>query len=783
MNTPRLPLFQRLPEIYQIRDSEQRPPGQLEAFVGLVDRVQTALHDDIAALYLDFFIETCNPWVIPYIADLVGTSHLAGDPHDLRADVARTVRNRRRKGTLRAIESVVSSLSGWAVHAIEMRERLLWAQHLNHQRPDAGGVPPLSRVTGIAAAARGGSVTLRDPALLSLLGGPFEPFAHSVDLKPPQADAYNLSDLAIFLWRLKSYRVPVSQPCFRAIGTIPPNPGFAYFAVRFDLHPVGDPMVLFNSHPFNPDADPPLLTSGDAVPGPIPAARLVQDSPAGRPDSYVRVTTYDEATGPKRPEAPDYDDPGLVLHLPKAFAGVRWRFRGANLCAWEAGLRPPLRLHEIAIDPSRGRLLFGLGGTAPAVEAEPLRDYLRVSASYGFVGPTGAHPVGRPALPLALKRGADPALAASPWESEPPTVIQVDFHADPFALRKALDNLPSLRAPMIIEIVDSMTHDLDLAAVVGIGNEGGKQVLLLPKSVWIRAVGGERPVIRMKQPLAFAPLNVSMSDADQETMSVLAVRLEGLYVTRDAGFPADGALIERAALNQLHITGCTLDPGGFVTLKGPRAPLWSAMRLTDDFGFTDPAVFTQTPDVRIERSIVGALGIGTSYTLTLSGSIVDAGTGVGETPGAFALCAPTATPAAGWGPELIVDGMTCFGRMRVTRATGAGGIWTGRLEVHDNQAGCIRFSCFSGDRDRIPPNHGCVFATSAPLRFTSEAFGSAGYAQLTTCTDLHIREQGPADDEMGAFGYLLSSHKWKNVGIRLREYTPIGVRPVLLPVT
>ena len=36
---------------------------------------------------------------------------------------------------------------------------------------------------------------------------------------------------------------------------------------------------------------------------------------------------------------------------------------------------------------------------------------------------------------------------------------------------------------------------------------------------------------------------------------------------------------------------------------------------------------------------------------------------------------------------------------------------------------------------------------------------------------------------MGAWGYLLTTHKWKNVNIRLREYTPIGVRPVLVPVT
>jgi hypothetical protein len=365
-------------------------------------------------------------------------------------------------------------------------------------------------------------------------------------------------------------------------------------------------------------------------------------------------------------------------------------------------------------------------------------------------------------------------------------VRKADFHAEPLGLQKALDDLPTLNAPLIIEIIDSRTHDLDLTAVLGIGDVGGKKVLLLPASLWIRAAGGQRPVIRLKQPLAFAPMNVSTSDADQAVMSSLMVRLEGLYLTRGVGFAANTALIERAALNQLHVLGCTLDPGGFSQLNGQRAPLWQAMRLADDFGFTDAtqrSAFKQVPDIRIERSIVGALAIGTSYTLTLSGSIVDAGTTVGETPGALAVSSATATPDADWGPELIVDGMTCFGRMRVTRANGAGGIWTGRLEAHDNQAGCIRFSCFSGDNDRIPPNHGCVFATRAALRFTSDAFGSASYAQITTCSDMRIREQGPADDEMGAFGYLLGAHKWKNVGIRLRECTPIGVRPVLIPVT
>jgi hypothetical protein len=768
MSATRLPLFQRLPEIYRIRDVEQQPPAQMEAYVGLIDRVQKAVYDDIAALYLDFFIETCNPWVIPYIADLLGTSHLSGDPHDLRADVARTVRNRRRKGTLGAVESVVYSLSGWAVHAVEMRERLVWAQHLNHQRPDAGGVPPLSLLTDIAAARRGGTVTLRDPALLSLLGGPFEPFAHSVDLKPQPDSGYNLPDLAIFLWRLKSYRVPVSQPVFHIITVIPPKAGLASFVARFDLHPMGEPMVLFNSHRFNADADPPLLTSGDAVPGPMPAARLTTDRPAGRPDSYVHVMTY--AAAP--PAAPGSDDVGLVLHLPQAaFAATTWRFRGANLCAWETGLWPALAEHEIAIDPDRGRIVFGC---AINTEAEALRDGLLVSASYGFSGPTGAHPVSRPAPPAS-------------WQNQAPFRRRVDLYATPpVTLQDTLADLPSLNAPLIVEIADSMTHDLDLASVSGIGDEGGNKVLLLPQSLWIRATGGERPVIRLKQPLGFAPLHVSTSAADVAAMSSLTVQLEGLYLTRDASFLPGAALVGRAAVNQLHVLGCTLDPGGFTKLDGTRAPLWPALQLHADFGFTDPAklaAFDQTPDIRIERSITGALLVDTPYTLTLSGSIVDAGTGVGATPAAFAVAAASAAPGTDWGPELIVDGMTCFGRMRVTRASGGGGIWTGRLEVEDNQAGCLRFSCFSGDSDRVPPNHGCVFATRAPLRFTAESFGAAGYAQLTTDSDLRIRAQGPTDDEMGAWGYLLTTHKWKNVNIRLREYTPIGVRSVLVPVT
>src|SRR6476619_7490822 len=131
-------LYERLPEVYRQRDAEQTPANALRAFIDAIDTALQALAARIGAQYDDLFIETCDDWVIAYLGDLVGTSHLNGEPWTLRADIARTVKHRRRKGTLGAVESQVHALSGWAVHAIELRERLAWNQPLNHLRPGIG---------------------------------------------------------------------------------------------------------------------------------------------------------------------------------------------------------------------------------------------------------------------------------------------------------------------------------------------------------------------------------------------------------------------------------------------------------------------------------------------------------------------------------------------------------------------------------------------------------------------------------------------------------------------
>ena len=137
----------------------------------------------------------------------------------------------------------------------------------------------------------------------------------------------------------------------------------------------------------------------------------------------------------------------------------------------------------------------------------------------------------------------------------------------------------------------------------------------------------------------------------------------------------------------------------------------------------------------------------------------------------------------GGGPPAEVNGIIVFGRIRVENIKDKGGIWFHALELLENQKGCISFSYFSGEGDRLPQNLGCVDGTGARLQFVSEIFGEPTYGQLAHTTDFRIRERGPEDDAMGAFGFLLEAHKWRNLQSRYREFMPVGVKPLLVPVT
>jgi len=780
MTTPLVPLFERLPEIYRVRDAELSPPDQLRAYLSAIESAFGALHADISQLYDDLFIDTCDDWVIPYIADLLGTSHLKGEARTLRADVADTIALRRRKGTLGAIERLAANLTGWACRAVELRENLGWSQNLNHQRPDAGGRPSygadtITRLT----VRRGGTPPIRDPAALALLGTPFDNFAYTADVKPAVDGQVhvNLPNLAIFVWRRVAWQLPLVQPLAKGFGDLGgPSPGMACFAVRFDLDPLDRPVRLFNtSRPGFRRAGTSggvvsPLTEVDAVPGPMLDARLTSGTEAGHPEAYAHLDFFDDAPTP--PTGFDLADVGLNFFLPlseqPSFATTIWTWRGDNLCAWESGLRRPLRDGEIVIDPDIGRVLFGVGNSAQRdalIAQQPTGFVPRIytSHTYGMAGPVGAHPVSRGAVrATGVELRVVNALSAGP------------------SLQAQLDSLATATQPVVIEIRDSLVHRVDLAAVPGTAIDGGV-ALRLAHSLTIRAADGHRPILLLTTPLAFRPVSAAAA-----TTEAPAIRLEGLFLARDAGFPAGTALITRAAVARLEIIGCTLDPGGHALRDGTRAPLWPGIHLETGYGFALPAdrdAFVPTPDIVIQRAITGALAVDDRYRIDIDSSIVDAGLGAGDPPtGAFAIAAAT-NPATAWGAPLDFEGLTCFGQVRVTKVGGAGGIFTQRFAVLDNQTGCIKGSWFSGDADRLPPNHFCVQAPDARLVFTAEWFNDPGYAQLANRTDPRTLTGGPGDDAMGAFGFLLEAHKWTNLQVRLREFMPVGVRPLVVPVT
>ncbi|MCB1861075.1 MAG: hypothetical protein KDI47_05000, partial [Gammaproteobacteria bacterium] len=95
-------LYNLLPAIHRIRDAEHGEP--LRALLGIMEEQLQALEQDIGGLYDDWFIETCEEWLIPYIGDLLGVRLLnnvdSGGVYSQRALVANTISHRRRKGTL-----------------------------------------------------------------------------------------------------------------------------------------------------------------------------------------------------------------------------------------------------------------------------------------------------------------------------------------------------------------------------------------------------------------------------------------------------------------------------------------------------------------------------------------------------------------------------------------------------------------------------------------------------------------------------------------------------------
>jgi hypothetical protein len=432
-------LYELVPVVYRQRDALQGYP--LRALLRVMTEQLILVEKDIAGLYENWFIETCEDWVVPYIGSLIGyrTVHDAGEPAPgtrpeerainrilyPRAEVANTVRFRRRKGTISAFEQLAAAVSGWPARAVEWFHLLDVFQNINYLHIN-----------------RGRTLDVRDGDALVDLGRPFDESAHNIDIR---AGAGNIADVKVFLWRLKSYTV-TSTPayCYEEEG---PN--------CFLFSALGNDTQLFTRP----------VSAGGKSPGklnlPIPISR-----------SSFEKFEADESGGATRGVPFFYGEQkslAIWTGSPAELVPAE-QIVPADLSDWSYRPLPG----QVAVDPQLGRIAF------PPTQTR--KGGVLVSYSYGFPADLGGGE-----YPRQLSQPPDAKFyivgpgqrigdALEQWNSEQPQnavieIAQSGVYAEPLAIALKAGQSLELRAASdarpIIRLLDWQTSAPDNLSVTG----------------------------------------------------------------------------------------------------------------------------------------------------------------------------------------------------------------------------------------------------------------------------------------------------------------------------
>lgn len=317
-------LYGLLPTVYRTRDAEQGEP--LKQLLGAIAEQIAILEEDIAQLYDNQFIETCADWVVPYIGDLIGYrqlyKELTPQIRSPRAEVANTIGLRRRKGTAAMLAQLARDVTGWDAHAVEFFQRLGTTQFVNHLRPQNLGTANVRRLLPLKS-----------------LNEPFDVTPRSVDVRhiANGRGRYNIQNIGIYIWRLRSYSLRGS-------------PAFKLDDRRYLFSPLGTNTQLFKRAQAAAGSD--AIGAGSSIEMPL-GRRMVN---ADKSRFYGSDASFFVAgVNPDQLVICDLSDTtgGAWAHMPPA--------------------------GKVSIDPELGRIAFG---TAPATVPA-------VSHYYGFAADLG----------------------------------------------------------------------------------------------------------------------------------------------------------------------------------------------------------------------------------------------------------------------------------------------------------------------------------------------------------------------------------------------------------
>jgi hypothetical protein len=504
MSQPGQKLFNLLPALYRMKDAQLSPggnaPGPLQSLLMVIEEQLAVLADDLDQLYDDQFIETCAPWVIPYIGDLIGYQSVHGVATALaspRAEVAHTISFRRRKGTILTLEQLARDVTGWGSHAMEVFKVLATSQYmksirpLNHYSPD-----------------------LRRWQVREYVDTSFDDTAHKIDVRQIRTGRgrYNIQNVGIFLWSLNAYSLS------KVTATPVDSSGQFY---RFN--PLGVDLPLFN----NP------VSQGSN----ITAAAL----PVNVPDRLRRtVLCNDIQSG----AGSVYYGPGnsLTLYLNNTLLNP-YQIQVCNLSGADgnwANVPVAGSQYAVCIDPELGRIAL------PPLTAGWAKPSLQASFYFGFNGDMGGGEY--PRTDSFTIHPETPALSFP--DTFNPARYATLQDALNFATKNAGANLQAA-----VEIAGSDVYEP--SKIYAAGSTTLQANVPAGVTLELRAANGSRPTLILNSEFTIAGGANSIFALNGLLITYLAASAGAAAPVALAHVPAAAA----NQLSQLQLTHCTLDPG------------------------------------------------------------------------------------------------------------------------------------------------------------------------------------------------------------------------------
>lgn len=742
MNSTEDRVYDLLPAIYRQRDAKRGWP--LKALLRVIANEANFVEADIKQLYENWFIETCEDWVVPYIGDLIGYRlvHEAGPPGDPstpagrernrilipRREVANTVRYRRRKGTLALLELLARDVANWPARAVEFCDLLSVTQSVRLAEYEYAGwrtndlnasanVLPLGKTT----------IDLRQGDVLDRIDGPFDESAHTVEIRRVNSHRtqgrFNIPSVGLYVWRLKPYSVSRAKAyCLEQVG-----------AHCFTFSVLGNDGRLF----LNPaiEEDPTQIAGELNLPTPIRRRALEGDRARAvnerLPSQYYGLDKS-FVIWEKPPFGQDRADP-VPLD----------RIVVADLSGWQ--YRP--HHHQVAVDPVLGRIAFPPN--------RPPRQDVWVTYHYGFSADMGGGEYPRSVSQLTDKvyrvgRGETHATVGS-------------------ALQQWVVDKP---AEAVIEITDSgdYVEQLNIEFVEG-------------QNLTLRAADGRRPVIRILDFRTGGPdaLRLTAARGDPQPKETekdgdgrccvpnTRFCLDGILVT-GRGVRIEGAVSDFTLRHSTLVPGWTLDAECHAQRPSePSLELWNT-----------------GVRVRITHSILGPIQVAQDEVsadpldIHIADSLLD-----GTDPDDEVLGAPGRAFAHA---TLTVERCTVFGSIQTHAIDLAeNSIFDGPVCVARRQVGCMRF-CYVPPGSRTPRRFHCepdaAIAAAKTVsekalagqrvrpRFDSTSYGTPTYARLALHCAEEIRRGADDRSEMGVFHDLYQPQRAAMLQARLDEFIP-----------